>query len=290
MDERVSGTSDVEKDLGLSLVGAIPALKFRLEDRAHVVRNKVDLVTTEAFVGIVGQLEIGSAQRYPKVIMVTSTLPGEGKSLIASNIASTFRQLGKRTLLADLDLRRPVQHTLHGLTFDQGFLTWARSGFPMEGLLDRQGPLGVRTLVDGTDLITSGGAETQPSQFLISESMELLIGNLKGCYDVVILDTSPAGVFQDALMLGRLTTDRVLVAREGVAPVVQVKAVIEEFSKASLVFNGVVLNGFIPRNANKKLAYGYKAAAKGYQYGDSKAVPSKNPILKKGIKPEPARA
>ena len=291
MDERVSGTSDIEKELGVGLVGAIPALKFRPEERAHVVRNKTDLVTAEAFVGIVGQLEIGSVRRYPKVIMVTSTLPGEGKSVIASNIASTFRQLGKKALLVDLDLRRPVQHALHGVPMDRGFLAWARSGFPMDALFEPFGFLGIRQLVDGAYLIPSGGVESQPSQYLISEATERLVGNLKGAYDVVIFDTPPAGVFQDALILARLTTERVLVARESVAPIVQVKAVIEEFAKAGLVFNGVILNGFIPRNANKKLAYGYKAATKGYQYGGkSKSRPKKTPGPDKAAKPEPVRA
>jgi capsular exopolysaccharide synthesis family protein len=293
LDERVSGTSDVEKELGIGLAGAIPALKLRIEDRAHVVRNKLDSVTTESFVGIVGQLEIGAAQRYPKVILVTSTLPSEGKSLIASNLASTFRQLGKRCLLVDLDLRRPAQHSLHGVPQDRGFLVWGRLGYPMDGLLDPQGPLGVRTLVDGTDLVPSGGIEEQPSQFLISESMDRLIGFMKGCYDVVILDTPPAGVFQDALMLARYASERVLVAREGVAPVVQVKKVIGDFTRASFAFQGVVLNGFIPRNANKKLAYGYQAAAKGYQYGgdgnDTKP-PKKKAALGEAIKAAAAQA
>jgi succinoglycan biosynthesis transport protein ExoP len=291
LDERVSGTSDVEKELGLILVGAIPALKVRVEDRAHVVRNKLDLVTAESFIGIVGQLDIGAVQGYPKVIVVTSTLPGEGKSLIASNLASTFKQIGKRALIVDLDLRRPVQHALHGVPSDRGFLVWARSGFPMDGLLDPQGSLGVRTLVDGTDLIGSGGTEPQPSQFLISEALERLIGHLKGCYDVVIFDTPPAGVFQDALMLARYSTERVLVAREGVAPVVQVKKVIDDFAKANLVFQGVVLNGFVPGNANKKLAYGYRAASKGYQYGGSNgagAAGKKSQRLGKAIKTAPA--
>jgi capsular exopolysaccharide synthesis family protein len=291
LDERVSGTSDIEKELGINMVGAIPTLKLRLEDRSHVVRNKTDLVTSESFVSIVGHLEIGSSQRYPKVVVVTSTLPGEGKSLIASNLASTFRQLGKRILLMDLDLRRPVQHALHGVSTDRGFIVWARTGFPMDGLLDPQGPLGLRTLVDGTDLIPSGGIEEQPSQFLISEGIERLIGTLKGCYDVVILDTPPAGVFQDALMLSRYSTDRVLVAREGVAPVIQVKKVIEDFMKASVGFHGVVLNGFVPRNANKKLAYGYHAAAKGYQYGSkTTSAQKKKPRLQKPIEPAPVRA
>jgi succinoglycan biosynthesis transport protein ExoP len=271
LDERVSGTSDIEKALGLALAGAIPTLKIRPEERAHVVRNKMDLVIAESFIGIVGHLQVGLTQLYPMVVTVTSALPGEGKSLVASNLASTFRQLGKKTLLVDLDLRRPTQHTLHGVAEDKGFLTWARAGFTEENLLDPTGPLGVKKLVDGTELICAGGNEPQPSQFLVSTAMERFIGILKGNYDVVILDTPPAGVFQDALMVGRFAHARLLVARENVAPVTQVKQVIEEFAKAGLSFQGVVLNGFVPGHANKKLAYGYKSAAKGYAYGKPKS-------------------
>jgi polysaccharide biosynthesis transport protein len=276
LDERVSGTADLEKVLGLGLAGAIPNLKIRPEERAHVVRNKMDLVIAESFVGIVGHLQVGLSQLYPMVVAVTSTLPGEGKSLIASNLASTFRQLGKRTLLVDFDLRRPTQHTLHGVTEEKGFLTWARAGFPGENLLDPTGPLGIRKLVDGTDLICAGGNEPQPSQFLVSSSMDSFIGTMRGAYDVVILDTPPAGVFQDALMIGRHAQARLLVARENVAPVVQVKQVIDDFVKAGLQFQGIVLNGFVPAHANKKLAYGYKSASKGYTYDKPKKIKKSN--------------
>lgn len=270
LDERISGTGDVEKTLGLGLAGAIASLKVRPEERAHVVRNKMDMVISEAFVGIVGHLELGLAERYPMVVAVTSALPGEGKSLVASNLASAFRQLGKKTLLVDLDLRRPTQHGLHGINPERGFLTWAHAGAPTGSLQDLAPLLGIRRLVDGTDLLTAGGVEEQPSQFFVSETMQQLVGTLRSNYDVVVLDTPPAGVFQDALMIARYATARLLVARENVAPVVQVKQVIEDFAKAGLTFKGLVLNGFSPRNANKKLAYGYKAAAKGYAYGKSK--------------------
>jgi succinoglycan biosynthesis transport protein ExoP len=285
LDERISGTSDLEKELGVSVVGAIPTLKLRAEDRAHVVRNKVDLVTAEAFVGIVGNLEIGSTQRYPKVTLVTSTLPNEGKSLITSNLASTFRQLGKRVILIDLDLRRPVQQGLQGVSMERGFLYWAQLGFPMDSILDPNGPLGIKTLSDGKDLITSGGVEQQPSQYFVSDAVERLVNTLKSVYDVVLLDTPPAGVFQDAIMLARLSTERMLVAREGIAPVTQVKKVIEDFAKTGFPFQGVVLNGFIPRSANKKLAYGYKAASKGYQYGEKPGASPKKPKPGKEAKP-----
>jgi capsular exopolysaccharide synthesis family protein len=273
LDERVTGTADVEKTLGLTLAGGIPVLKMRPEDRAHVVRNKLDLVTSESFIAIVGHLDVTSMQRYPRVVLLTSTLPSEGKSLIASNLASTFRQLGKKTLLIDLDLRRPIQHNIHNVAADKGFLTWARANGPIdEKLLQPDGLLGIRKLVDGTDLMTAGGAESQPSHFLISDLTDKLIAFLQTKYDVIVIDTPPAGVFQDALILSRFANERVLVAREHVAPVVQVKKVIDEFAKAEFAFQGLILNGFNPRNANKKLAYGYKAAAKGYTYHKSEKV------------------
>jgi Mrp family chromosome partitioning ATPase len=277
LDERVTGTADVEKTLGLSLIGAIPVMKLRVEDRAHVVRDRVDVVMAEAFLGIIGQLEIGSGQRYPKVVLVTSTLPGEGKSLMASNLASAYRQLGKKTVLVDMDLRRPVQHALHGVALEGGFLAWARSGFPMDNVLDAGGPLGIRSLADGVDLIAAGGADEQPGHFIISKSVEGLMGILRGVYDVVILDTPPGGVFQDALVLGRYTTDRLLVARESVPPTVQAKKTIDDFAKADLPFRGLILNGFIPGTANKRLAYTYKAATKGYGYGGHNGAKPKTP-------------
>jgi hypothetical protein len=72
---------------------------------------------------------------------------------------------------------------------------------------------------------------------------------------------------------------------------VQVKSVIEDFTKAGHGFSGVVLNGFQPRTANKKLAYGYKAAAKGYQYGEkTPVVPKKKVRVAKEMKTDPVRA
>ncbi len=287
LDERVSATADVEDLLGLPLVGAVPTLKLRREDRAHVVRDSVDVVTTETFLGMAGHLELNSGQRYPKVILVTSTLPGEGKSLIASNLASTYQRLEKRTLLIDLDLRRPVQNRLHGVVSPGGFLTWAREGFPLDNILNGEPSLNIQKLPDGVELIVAGGSEPQPGRLIIAKGMEAFIDRLKESYDVIILDTPPAGVFQDALVLARHANDALLVVREGMAPVVQVRNVIDNFARANLSFRGVILNGFSPRNANKELAYAYKAATKGYSYGERpgkkvRPVPVPNPVAARG--------
>lgn len=267
LDERVSATADPEQVLGLTLLGAIPRLRLRAENRAHVVRDSVDLVTAETFSGIAGQLELNASQRYPKVVLVTSTLPGEGKSLIASNLASTYRKLDKRVILLDLDLRRPSQHLLHGVSIEGGILSWAAAGSPGETEAFPGEALHVHRLPDEVALVTAGGSEAQPGHLIVSRAIERLIEGFKARYDVVVIDTPPAAVFQDALVLARHATDALLVARIGVPPVVQVKKVIEDFSRANLSFRGLVLNGFSPRNASKKLAYAYSAASKGYSYG-----------------------
>lgn len=286
LDERVTATSDIEDLLQLPMLAAIPKLKLRVEDRAHVVRDSVDAVTTESFMAIAGHLELDAGQRTSQVVLVTSTLPEEGKSLVASNLASTYQQLKKRSVLVDLDLRRPTQHLLHGVPADGGFLTLARSGFPLDAGSDVAALLNIRTLPNGTDLIAAGGSEVQPGHLIVGKSMENFLQWLRVRYDVVILDTPPAGVFQDALVLARYANASLLVAREGVAPVVQVRKVIEDFSRANLVFRGLVLNAFSPRNANKKLAYAYSAASKGYSYGEK----TRNRKPSSGAVPEPAPA
>jgi capsular exopolysaccharide synthesis family protein len=277
MDERISANVDIEQALRLPMLAAIPKLKLRIENRAHVVRDHVDSVATESFIGIAGQLGLDSADHYPKVILVTSTLPEEGKSLIASNLASAYQRLEKRTVLVDLDLRRPAQHVLHGVPMDDGFIPWAKSASHVDPVSSGAAQVNTCKLPDGVDLIVAGGAISQPGHLLVGKGMEKFIGSLKEQYDVVIIDTPPAGVFQDALVLARHANVTLLVARDSVAPLVQVRKVIDDFSRANLTFRGVVLNSFSPGNANKKLAYAYAAAARGYNYGATSGGTSTRP-------------
>jgi capsular exopolysaccharide synthesis family protein len=176
---------------------------------------------------------------------------------VAANLAAAYKRLGKRIVIIDLDLRRPSQQRFHAIDSKNGFLGWARSGYPLNDLLSPTGPLGVLALPDGTHLIPAGGSEEQPSPFLMSENLGTLVRELKSHYDVVVIDTPPAGVFQDALILARLAQDRILVAREAKAPVEHVKKTISDFEKASSGFAGFVLNGFNPRAAHQKLRYSY---------------------------------
>jgi len=279
LDERVKGTTDLEAVLGRPLLGAIPTLRFREEDRAHVVRDRTDIPCSEAFVGVSAQLDLLSPNGYPKCVLVTSTLPGEGKSTVASNLAAAYTQLGKKVVILDLDLRRPSQQRLHGVVGEGGFLPWIRGEYTTENMVKADTPLGLRVLPDGTHLIPAGGDEAQPSHFLISKRLVALIQELKKHYDVVLIDTPPGGVFQDAVVLARHAQERVLIARDQKAPVEQVKKLIADFDKAGTSFTGTIVNGFNPSVAHKKIAYGYHKD--GYGYHKKPKTKAKKPVAVK---------
>lgn len=287
-DERLSATSDLETQLGKELLGAVPRLtRTRAEDRPHLVRDNVDLASVEAFLSVVGQLELLTKKPLPKRILVTSTLPGEGKSMVASNLAATFTRLGRRTLLMDCDFRRPTQSVIHQMPEGRGLLVWAVNGFAPSGdLYEVGGPLGIIKLPDGTFFLPAGAIDGQPTRHIITAAMSTLFDRLGELFDVVIVDTPPAGVFQDALILGKYCHETVLVTRDGRAQTAQVRRVIGEIDKTPSQVVGLVLNAFAPGATHPGLAYRHLADKYGYGYGYGKD--GKKPVTK--AVPQPAKA
>jgi capsular exopolysaccharide synthesis family protein len=272
-DERLSASSDLESVLGKELLGAVPRLnKTRQEDRPHIVRDNVDFASVEAFLSIVGQFDLISKKPMPRRLIVTSTLPGEGKSMAASNLASTYTRLGRRTLLADFDFRRPTQSVLQQVSMDtRGILNWAAAGFPETAdLFQVGGPLGIMSLPDGTLFLPSGGTDPQPTRYLIATGMAMMFQQLSGEFDIVVIDTPPAGVFQDALILAKYCHETILIARDGKAQTAQVQRVIADLEKTSSPTAGVVLNAFAPGATHPHMAYRHLADKYGYGYGYGK--------------------
>jgi len=271
-DERLSASADLETILGKDLIGAVPRLaKTREEDRPHLVRDNVDFASVEAFLSIAGQLDLISKKPLPKRIIVTSTLPGEGKSMAASNLASTYTRLGRRTLLVDCDFRRPTQSVLQQTGEGKGLLTWATAGcVPTQDMFQPGGALGIVTMPDGTLFLPAGATDSQPTRHLITASMANLFEQLSLEFDVVIVDTPPAGVFQDALILAKYCHETILIARDGKAETAQVQRVIGELQKTLAPVIGVVLNAFAPGATHPHMAYRHLADKYGYGYGYGK--------------------
>jgi len=278
-DERLSASADIESVLGKELLGAVPRLsKTREEDRPHIVRDNVDFSSVEAFLGVAAQLDLISAKPLPKRLLVTSTLPGEGKSMAASNLASTYTRIGRRTLLVDCDFRRPTQSVLQQVGDGRGLLTWAANGYAQSpDLLQPGGPLGIVALPDGTLFLPAGGTDAQPTRLLIASAVGLLFEQMSGEFDIIIVDTPPAGVFQDALILAKYCHETILIARDGKAETAQVQRVIGELEKTLSPAIGVVLNAFAPGATHPQMAYRHMAEKYGYGYGYGKDGKGKKP-------------
>lgn len=271
-DQRITSATDIESELGTELLGGVPRMTgVTAAERPHVVRDGIHPDKIEPFMAIVAQLELISAQPGCRTFLVTSAVPGEGKSTVVSNLGAAFSKLGRRTLIIDSDLRRPTQHLLHRSEDDRGLMAWARAGYPMENLFGADSPLGVQCLIEGAHLIGAGGEDSQPMAYLISEQTAVLFEELKSHYDVILIDTPPAGLFQDALVLTRTRGETLFVAREAYAPVAQIRRALADLRKTAAPPLGVILNDFSSSTLNPRLAY--STSYRGYRYRVKPARP-----------------
>ena len=256
-DERINENVDVERALRIEAIGVVPVLSgTRRQDRPHIVRDNSNLAYAEAFLSFAGTLDLVSKKRASKCILVTSTLPGEGKSTLASNLAAAYTRLGRKTVLVDCDFRRPSQRLIHGVDGNSGVLPWARAGFHVEpGLLKPGGQVDATVLSDGTYLIPAGASDGQPARYVLANGMARFFALLREEFEIAIIDTPPAGVFQDALITARHCDETVFVAREGVANMSQLNRLVHDFGRTPAPAVGILLNGFSPNSANPQIAY-----------------------------------
>jgi Mrp family chromosome partitioning ATPase len=201
-------------------------------------------------------------------MLITSTLAGEGKSILVSNLAATYSAREKRVVIIDLDLRRPSQRRLQGLAGNGGVVPWFDEGFPMENILDPTSPLGLAQISGRVWLIPAGGRLTGPNHHLAGPQMTALLQVLRQEFDVILIDTPPAGLFQDAIQLGRLADERILVARISRATIPHIRKVVVDFENANAPLDGFIVNGFNPRLAHQKIAYAYRGGRSAYYTKD----------------------
>src|SRR5699024_9390485 len=149
--------------------------------------------TSEAFRGLIGQLHL----RQTRSVLLTSTLPDEGKSFVASNLAAGFAAHGKRTIIVDFDLRSPALHRYYVRSNASGVLRWIEEGGETRRLRDDEN-LGITEVWPNLFLLCAGGQTKRATEAISNPRIVDLIEELKREFDVLIIDTPPLGVFPDA--------------------------------------------------------------------------------------------
>jgi len=255
LDNKLKFASEVEGFLGKRLLAEIAAIRGISErDRLRVVDSDSDDRAVEAFRGLLGQLQIGKDSVFPSSLLVTSTIPGEGKSFLISNLASSCAAHGKRTLMIDFDLRRPSLHRVHERLNVKGLLKWLDQEGDVHSDLMQDPYLGVVNLGPNLFLLPAGGQTKRATEVIHDPRIGRLLETLKTKFDVVLIDAPPMGIFSDASALAQLADQSVYVVRFGKVDRMQVKNGVKRLDEAKADFLGVVMNG-MPRGARRAHYY-----------------------------------
>lgn len=175
-----------------------------------------------------------------KVIVVTSSVPREGKSTVSANLAAAMAQLGQRTLLVDADMYCPVQHRIWGLHNEMGLSN------VLVGQVEFKEA--VKTAMLNLDVLTAGVEPFNPLALLDSQQMSSLVKIFSASYDFVIIDTPALTVEADALILGERADGVLLVVQPGIVDAASATFTKEFLEQSGQTVLGQVMNGVIPEN------------------------------------------
>tara|TARA_B110000208_G_scaffold152257_1_gene184034 strand:- start:48 stop:2312 length:2265 start_codon:yes stop_codon:yes gene_type:complete len=195
LDDRVKSAFDIEGAIGLSMLGVVPRIKkLDSSSKAQAVASNVDRHVTESFRSIHSALKLSDESKNAKVIVTTSTVPGEGKSFISSNLALTFANHGERTLLLDGDLRLPNVARSLQLENEYGLLDHIAKGVSLDEVI-------MTEVYPNLDVLPSGGKSKNPTQVLNSAKFEAMLAELRDRYDRIVIDSPPLAAVSDVLNL-----------------------------------------------------------------------------------------
>lgn len=195
IDDRVKSSYDIEGVIGLSLIGIIPEIK-RMEqpDKAQIALNHQDKQVAEAFLALHSSLRLKDESKNAQVFLTTSTIPGEGKSFISTNLALTFASHGERVVIIDCDLRKPNVHKSFRIENLKGVIDICAGTATIEDCA-------VTTVHSNLHVIPAGGRAKNPTQILNSKGFEVLVAELRKRYDRVFIDTPPLAAVSDSLII-----------------------------------------------------------------------------------------
>ena len=207
-----------------------------------------------------------------KVILVTSCVEGEGKSFNALNLALSFAELGRRTLLVNFDLRKPTYYFNSPETESLGLTAWYRENIPLEQII-RKSP--ERNL----DLIQSGAPVDDPVDFQEISRTKKLFENLRMMYNCIVLDSSPLAFVSDTYLLMDYADVKLIVARMDYGSKKVFRFIMNDLRRKKIEGVGIVLND--NKAYNDQLGYGYvkKSKQSWFRMQRSKTSPSHQPSL-----------
>ncbi len=252
MDNKIKTRDDLSHITKIPFYGVIPHVRssekmFILEDQQSVASEALRLIRTN--------LEFISTDKKGKVIVVSSTVPGEGKTTTATNLAGVFGMSDKKCIVISLDMRRPMLHRVFALTNKVGMSTVLSKNSELKDVIWEH------KKIENLDIITSGPIPPNPSELMQSGKLDKLIEELRETYDYIIVDSPPMGSITDAIILMKLADISLVVFRSEFSEKEFVKSLEEMVGAYNIDNVGIVLNDVKPKNMSQsffKYSYTYK--------------------------------
>lgn len=247
----ITSLAELERLTGSPILGSVPRYsKSKLVNTRMVIDENPRSSISESLRSIRTNIEFLSSSKTSKIISVTSTVGGEGKTFVSVNLAGVISLSNKKVVIVDLDMRKPRVHkAFNSEVNDKGVSTILIDKHSMEESI-------CPTSIDSLKYIPAGPTPPNPSELLLNGSFEKLLGDLKNQFDIVILDTPPSAIVTDATLIMKKADVPIYVFRADYSKKSFVDMLnrlihVNKFGNISIVLNSLQSNG------NKKYGYGY---------------------------------
>jgi len=253
---------DIETSLKISFIGEIRKLPRRLRKQSAIVQDKLDDFTTESFRQILSQLLLRNRNLAKgHTFVVTSALPKEGKSFFSLNMATTFSRHHYRTLLIDCDFRRPSVAVMLG----------NRITIPEIGAFETMASLDPIPVSKDLDVLPSFKSTSEATEWLESEEFSSRLTALKEHYDIIIIDTPPAGLFPDASLIGSQSDQFIFITQINKHRKAFLQGVVRRLHESGTPIIGTVVNKVSKRRVRQLGSYRYADYSRYKNYYPTKA-------------------
>jgi succinoglycan biosynthesis transport protein ExoP len=256
LDDTIRSTEEVEKYLQLPALAAIPTIDALAKKRLLLVGNNIGEETnsnttsellihsdsrsslSEAYRQLRTSILLSTAGHAPKSLLVTSSLPSEGKTTTAVNTAISLAQTGASVLIIDADMRRPRLHNIFGIGNAEGLSSVLSSGMPEEDVLS------IISYDEATKLnvLPSGPIPPNPAELIGSDQMRILLKGMENHFTHVVVDSPPIASFTDGVLIGSVVDGVLLVVHSGKSSRQVVKRAKQFLNEVGAKIFGVVLN------------------------------------------------
>ena len=260
---KIEGRADVEKLTSVPVVGDIPLTDEKNDKNGSIAvfENKNNLMS-ETFRNIRTNLQF-MLDNDQKVILVTSTVSGEGKSFVSSNLAISLSLLGKKVVIVGLDIRKPGLNKVFNLSSKEKGITQYLANPEMD----------LMSLIQQSDvnknlyILPGGTVPPNPTELLARDGLDKAIEILKKNFDYVILDTAPIGMVTDTLLIGRVADLSAYVCRTDYTHKAEYTLINELYHEKKLPNLCTIINGVDLKRRKYGYYYGYGKYGKHYGYG-----------------------